>query len=83
MTTTNPKRFEKALKSKSINAIIVKPNSSLAIRDAFEYYLEDEKRAFKIGSKGREKCIFYFDEVKNKNIEFSSINEYKVYKRIG
>ena len=26
LTTTNPKRFEKALKSKSINAIIVKPN---------------------------------------------------------
>jgi len=26
LTTTNPKRFEKALKNKSINAIIVKPN---------------------------------------------------------
>jgi enolase len=26
LTTTNPKRFEKAIKMKSINAIIIKPN---------------------------------------------------------
>lgn len=50
LTTTNPKRFEKALKKKSINAIIVKPNQIGSLLKV--------KRVCEIAKKNNIKIIF-------------------------